>query len=131
MIDLVREYVDAVNSDPDLAAVLGDRVFGFRIPEDAVPPLAVVQTFQYTPAARPTTAWWRGLVSVDFHSENPGESLALAARMTDIAATVVGVRATCVITDSQVESRQPVVDDGWTPTRFRQVVTVDVTAREP
>jgi hypothetical protein len=135
MIDLVAEFVRVVHDDPELSAALGTRVYGFRIPEDADPPadtpLALVTPFQVVPAARPTSEWWNGLLSIDFHSEDPATSLRLADRMMKLAPTIVGVRSTCVVSDCQVESRQPIVDDGWTPTRFRQVVTVNLTAREP
>jgi hypothetical protein len=136
-MDIVLELVDAINDDATLSAALSTRVYGHRIPDPgakkpaASPPLAVVTVAQETPATRPQTQWWRTLASVDFHANDPATALELAARMRDIAPTIVGGRATCVITDCQVESIQPVIDDGWTPTRFRQVVTVDVTAREP
>ena len=131
MIDLTAEFVAALADDAELAATLDDRVFGFRIPEKAEPPLALVLEFQTVPAARPTSEWWRGLVSIDIHAETPGESLALSKRVAELVPTFVGAHASCVIADSQVESIQAVIDDAWTPTRFRQVVTVVVAAREP
>lgn len=130
MIDVTEELVEAISDDTALAAILGARVFGFYIPSGAATPLCVVAPNQDTPAAAPTTAWWRSLVSVDFQSDDPATSLALATRMRELAPTIVGVRATCVISDCQVSTVQPIADDGWTPTRFRQVVTVDLTARE-
>lgn len=131
MIDIVLELVDAIGDDAELASALGSQVYGHRIPQGAAPPLAVVLATQDTPATQPQTQWWRSLVSVDFHASTPAASLALATRMREIAPQIVGERATCVIADCRVESAQSVIDDGWTPTRFRQVVTVDVTAREP
>lgn len=131
MIDIARELVDAIKADPVLSAALGDNVFAYRVPQGAVPPLAVVLVAQETRATFPQTQWWRNLSSVDFHADTPGDSLHYARRMQEIAPTIVGTRTTCVISDCQVESRQPIIDDGWTPTRFRQVVTVNTTAREP
>jgi hypothetical protein len=136
-MDIVLELLDAINDDTELATALGVKVYGHRIPDPGTrkpvptPPLVVVTAAQATPSTRPQTQWWRTLASVDFHANDPATALELAARMREIAPTIVGGRATCVITDCQVESIQPVIDDGWTPTRFRQVVTVDVTAREP
>jgi hypothetical protein len=135
MIDIVRELVAVLHADAEIDAILGGAVYGFGIPEDATPPanppLALVMAFQTVPAARPSISWYRTLASVDFHSEDPGTSLALATRMKALAPTIVGERITCVISDCQVESIQPITDVGWTPTRYRQVVTVDLTAREP
>jgi hypothetical protein len=130
MIDIVRELVAAVKADTTLNTGVGGRVYGNRIPQGAAIPLILVTAAQNTPATRPQTTWWRSLTSIDVHAEDPAVSLALATRVQEITPTIVGARATCVITACQVESRLPVVDDGWTPTRFRQVVTVDLTARE-
>ena len=131
MIDIVAEMVELVNSDQELKDILGRNVFGYRIPQGASLPLAVITHVQTTQTARPTGAWWSGFVSVDFQSDDPDVALALATRMTDVAPMIVGTRATCVVSDCQVESIQPIIDDGWTPTRFRQVVSVELTAREP
>ncbi len=133
MIDITADVVEAINDDAELALILDGRVYGYSIPAGAgaEPPLVVVIPNQSTRGTFPQTQWWKSLVSIDFHATDPETALALATRMQAVAPTIVGVRDTCVISDCQVDSVQPVADDGWTPTRFRQIVSVVVTAREP
>jgi hypothetical protein len=133
VIDIVKDLVAFIRADDELSAALGTRIYGYRIPDsdDAVPPLCLVGAPSSVPSTRPQTTWWAYLATVDFHTDNPADSLALSSRLEQLAPSFVGFHSSSVVADSQVDSVQPVIDDDWTPTRFRQVVTVALTAREP
>lgn len=130
-MNLIQTLIDCMEADSVLGSALGGKIFGATIPLDEVPSLVKVTLPQTVLMARPTTAWFSAIAVVDFHALNYNDSLLWAERLARIAPTFVGVHDTCVITDCQMESIQPVTDEGWTPVRYRQVVTVDVTAREP
>ncbi len=131
MIDVTGILVRALADDAEITDFVGDRVFGFRIPKDAEPPLIVVMTNSQYPADAPAAEWWSSVTSVDVHTVDPALSAEIADVVRRVVPKVVGAREEGVVADSQVESVLSIVDDGWTPTRFRQIVTVDVTAREP
>jgi hypothetical protein len=137
MADIVADFLALLQDDAELTDLVdATAMFGVLIPKsgpdsDLSPPLLVVVESQRIPAARPQTGWREHTLSVDIHGGTPGEAFDIASVVEVAAPTFVGVHATSVVTDCQVESVQPVIDDGWTPTRFRQVVTVVVTAREP
>lgn len=131
MIDPALILVDALNSDPDISNDLTGGIYAYRIPPEAVPPLALVLVPVTTPAAPPTVEWWESMATVDIHTETPQASLDVAQKVARLTPTVVGPRSGGVVADCQVASVSSVVDGGWTPTRYRQVVTVNLTAREP
>lgn len=124
-MDLIADMLTFLDGEVD-----GD-LYGHRIPEGADVPLALVTLVSDRPGTAPQTPWWKTLVSLDVHSTDPGEALAMAQAIKELAPSFVGVHSNSVVTDCQVVSTQPLVDDGWTPTRFRQVVTVALTSREP
>lgn len=129
MIDLVAMFIREIKAEASLSTVVGDRVFGYKIPAGADSPLIVVTALQSRPFTTPSTVWWDTMVTVDIHSEDPKESEALSQAALAFLPTLVGSHAEGVLADCQVDSSLLVVDDGWTPTRYRHVVTVDVTAR--
>jgi hypothetical protein len=131
VIDVAAMLVEELKGDNELYAVVGSNIFGYRIPQNATPPLVLVTVPQSTPVAAPSSSWSEFMCVVDVHSESPALSLAVGQRVEGLLSQVSGSFATAVVSGMRVESNQSVVDDGWTPTRFRQVVTVDVTAREP
>jgi hypothetical protein len=130
MLDLVPEMITWLEADTEVV-VEGFSVFGLRIPQDSETPLVLVTMVSQTPSTAPQTGWWRSLLALDFHSEEPGISREVAYHVATQAPKFAGIHGAAVVTDSQVVSNESIVDDGWTPTRFRQVVTVEVTAREP
>ena len=69
------------------------------------------------------------MATIDIHSETPAESLAIADKVVAMAPTVVGSHSQGVVADSQVSAVAAMTDGGWTPTRYRQIVSVDITAR--
>lgn len=131
MIDAALTMVDALNADSDIVADLGGRIYAYRIPPDAQVPLALVMVPAYFPAAAPTSEWWNFTVTVDIHTESPQLSLSIADKVMRLVPTVVGNTSGGVVADSQVDSVSAITDGSWTPTRYRQIVTVEVTAREP
>jgi hypothetical protein len=130
MIDHVTELVAWLNADLEVG-VEGFNVVGLRIPQGTEPPLVLVSAVNEIPSTSPQTGWWRTLLALDFHSEDTGASREMAYHVAKRLPEYVGIHGTAVVTDCQVVTNQPIVDDGWTPTRFRQIVTVEVTAREP
>jgi len=130
MIDLVAEMIPWLEADPDVIDE-GFDVYGIRIPQGSEPSLCLVTAVSQTPSTAPQTGWWRTMLALDFHSEDPGTSRLVAFNVASRIPAFAGIHSSAVVTDSQVVSNESNVDDGWTPTRFRQVVTVEVTAREP
>lgn len=130
MIDLVAEMLVWLKADSEIVGE-GFRCVGIRIPQDTPAPLVLVTMVSQTSSTAPQTGWWRTLLALDFQSEDPKLTREMAFHIATRAPQFAGIHGTAVVTDSQVVSNQSLVDDGWTPTRFRQIVTVEVTAREP
>ena len=131
MINPALSIVDAMNADETVFADLGGRIYAYRIPPEAQVPLALVMVPSSFPAARPTSQWWSYMVTIDIHSESPQTSLDISDKVMRLVPTVVGNTSGGVVADCQVESVTAITDGSWTPTRYRQIVTVELTAREP
>lgn len=131
MIDPAVILVDALNNDADISAALSGGIYAYRIPPDATPPLALVMVPMAQPAAAPTSSWWTYMSTIDIHTEAPAASQALADKVARLAFSIVGDTPGGVVADCQVASISAITDGAWTPIRYRQVVTVDLTAREP
>lgn len=131
MIDASLTVLDAINADPEVSAELSGGVYAYRIPPEAVPPLALVMVQGTFPATAPSIEWWRHLVTIDIHAESPQVSLVIADKMKSLVSSIVGDTSGGVVADCQVDSINAIADGSWTPTRYRQIVTVDLTAREP
>jgi hypothetical protein len=131
LIDAALTLVNAIQNDAELSASLSGGVYAYRIPPEAAPPLAVVQVPFSRPSTSPQTIWWDIAASIDLHSESPQESVRLADEMQRLVPSIVGNTLGGVVADCQVDSTASIPDGGWTPTRYRQVVTVTLTAREP
>lgn len=129
MIDTASLLVEQLNLDPDVAADLSGGIYAYRIPPDASPPLALVLVPGNFPSAAPTIEWWQSMATIDIHAETPGVSSAIAEKVTQVVTNIVGSYRQGVVADCQVTSVASIVDGAWTPTRYRQVVTVDLTAR--
>lgn len=131
MIDCAEILVDALNDDPDIFALLIGGVSAYRIPPEAAAPLALVMVPSANLAAAPSSEWWSFMATIDIHAEAPFASLTIADKVARMVPSIVGDHPSGVVADCQVMSIVSVVDGAWTPTRYRQIVTVDVTAREP
>lgn len=129
MIDPAAILVDTLNNDPDIFSTLSGGVFAYRIPPDAVTPLALVMVPSAFPAAAPTSEWWSYMATIDIQTDTPQSSLAVADLVSKAVYKVVGNYPAGVVADCQVDSIAAITDGSWTPTRFRQVVTVDMTVR--
>lgn len=129
MIDPAAILVDALNNDPTVFADLNGNVFAYRIPPEAAPPLALVLVPSAFPAAAPTSEWWTYMASIDIHTETPAASQDIAEKVSRLVYSIVGDTSHGVVSDCQVASVTAITDGGWTPTRYRQIVTVDLTAR--
>jgi hypothetical protein len=129
VIDVAAIVVEALNDDPEISAELSGGIYAYRIPPEATPPLALVMVPSAQPAAAPTVEWWTYMVTIDIHSEAPVGSLTVADAVTRMVPSIVGTHSTGVVADSQVDVITSITDGAWTPTRYRQIVTVDLTAR--
>lgn len=129
MIDPCLILVDALNNDPGISASLSGGVYAYRIPPEATPPLALVMVPMSQPAAAPTSSWWTYMMTIDIHTETPAASQLLAELVSSLVFQIVGDTPGGVVADCQVASISAITDGAWTPTRYRQVVTVDMTVR--
>jgi hypothetical protein len=129
MIDMPALLVEALNSDPEVFSTLTGGVYAYRIPPDAKTPLALVLVPGAFQGAAPTQSWWSFMATIDIHAENPADSMRIAELVTAMVPTVVGSHSQGVVADGQVSTITAITDGGWTPTRYRQIVTVDLTAR--
>jgi hypothetical protein len=129
MIDPAAILVDVLSNDAGISAILSGGVFAYRIPPDAVTPLALVMVPAAMPAAAPTFEWWTYMATIDIQTDSPQSSLTVSDLVSQAVYKVVGNYPTGVVADCQVGSIAAITDGSWTPTRFRQVVTVDMTAR--
>ena len=105
-------------------------VFGGAIPkgEDAAP-LMLVRSIVRRPATSPTTQWWLHVLSVDVHSSDPAESVQLAAEAELAVNAIVGGQSSGSVSYCEVASVETIEDGAWTPTRYRNVLTLECTAR--
>jgi hypothetical protein len=131
LIDAALIIADALRNDAEVSGLLTGGIYAYRIPPTANPPLALIQVPNMYPATSPQTTWWDVMASVDVHCEAPRDSVVISSEVQRVIPTIFGSHPSGVVADSQVESNHSVVDGAWTPTRYRQVVTVTMTAREP
>ena len=123
--DPVPVFMSALSAKfPDI------KVFGGSIPkgEDSVP-LILVRSVIRRPATAPTTQWWLHILSVDVHSTDPAESVQLAFDAELTVNAIVGGQDDGSVAYCEVVSVENIEDGAWTPTRFRNVLTVELTAR--
>jgi hypothetical protein len=123
--------ISEIGSDSEIATYVGSRIYGYSIPQAAVVPLILITQVQTIPVTNPQTIWWDSMVTIDIHSNEPAESAAIAHLVMELLPQIVGGPETLVVADSRIDTCETIVDDGWTPIRYRQIVTVDLTAREP
>lgn len=129
-MDVTAAFVQRLLADGAVTAHVGSQVFGESIPVGVEPPLVLVRSVIRTPFTRPTTVWWKHTIAVDCHSTNPGESHDISEAVEKAVDEWNGVDPTGVIANSQVENTSLFEDASYTPTRYRNVVTVALTARD-
>jgi hypothetical protein len=114
-----------------LQAALPDvKVFGGAIPKDENgTPLILVRSVIRRPATAPTTQWWLHILSVDVHSTDPAESSQLGHDAELTVNAIVGGQSGGSVAYCEVASVENIEDGAWTPTRYRNVLTVELTAR--
>lgn len=105
-------------------------VFGETLPADTPAPAVLVRSVSRRPSTAPTTVWWEHTLFVDVHSEDPSESHDLAVAVEVAVAALAGSHPEGVVAHSAVDDTTFVEDGSWTPTRYRNVVTVSMTARD-
>ena len=125
-MDITALVVRQLSQDPTITAP----VFGESIPANTDAPLVLVRSVVRRPATSPTTVWWEFTLTVDVHSEQPSESHDLAVAVEAATPTIAGSHPEGVVADSTVADTTFLEDGSWTPTRYRNVVTVYLTARD-
>ena len=105
-------------------------VFGGYIPatHDAVP-VILVRAISRQPATQPTTQWWRYYITVDVMDLNPSISQGIAWDAEFAINSIGGGQGTGSISYCEVSSVEQIEDGGWTPTRYRNVLTIEIVAR--
>lgn len=125
-MDMAALLVRALSEDPTITAP----VFGESIPPDTSSPLVLVRSVVRRPGTAPMTVWWEHTLTVDVHSEQPSESHDLAVAVEAVIPTLAGSHLEGVVADSTVTDSTFLEDGSWTPTRYRNIVTVSLTARD-
>ena len=123
--DPIPVYMDALKEAfPDI------KVFGGFIPPDENDlPLMLVRSIIRRPATSPTTQWWLHVLSVEVQSTDPAVSNQLGADAELVVNSVVGGQEHGSIAFTETVSVDVIEDGGFTPTRYRNVLTVELTAR--
>ncbi len=127
--DVVSALVRVLSADTELSTSVGGRIYGGLIPSGAMAPLVLVQSVSSKPTTRPTTQWWDSIATVDVHSEDPLDSLSIAQAVEVIVNTVSGSQPEGVFAVCEATGIASIPDGAFTPTRFRNIVTVVATAR--
>lgn len=130
MVDTVALLVRELLADPNVSAALGTRVYGASIPEGAVTPFAVVRAVSHSPTAPPVLEWWDTTTTVDIHSEDPIESIQVAADVAAAVAKIEDAYPEGVVASVRLRDILTIEDGAFTPTRSRNIVTVSITARD-
>ncbi|MFZ9392582.1 MAG: tail completion protein gp17 [Ilumatobacteraceae bacterium] len=129
--DGVEIIVNVLLADTAVKALIGDKVYGGIVPPNAVPPLILVRSIARRPVTNPTTQWWEIATAVDCQSEDPSGSFQLACAAEDAINGIVGAQTGSVVQASRVTGISSIEDGAFTPTRFRNVATAEITARKP
>ena len=105
-------------------------VFGGYIPAtyDAVP-VILVRAISRQPATQPTTQWWRYYITADVMDLNPSVSQGIAWDAEFAINSIGGSQETGSVQYCEVSSVEQIEDGGWTPTRYRNVLTIEIVAR--
>ena len=105
-------------------------VFGGYIPatHDAVP-VILVRAISRQPATQPTTQWWRYYITADVMDLNPSASQEMAWDAEFAINSIGGSQETGSVQYCEVSSVEQIEDGGWTPTRYRNVLTIEIVAR--
>lgn len=129
-MDVTAALVARLLASPAVTARVGSNVFGESIPPGARPPLVLVRSVMRVPFTRPTTVWWEFTNAVDVQSEDPAESFDISVAVERAVDSWNGVDPDGVIASAVVANTSFYEDGSYTPTRYRNVVTVESTARD-
>lgn len=128
-VDTVAVIVRTLLNDQNVQDLVGDSVFGGYIPAGSEPPLILVRSVARRPSTKPTTQWWDTVTAVDVHSEDAAESFSIAEAAEKAVNTVEGTQPEGVVAVCEATGIASLEDGAYTPTRYRNVVTVEATAR--
>ena len=105
-------------------------VFGGYIPatHDSTP-VILVRSITRQPLTKPTTQWWRYYITVDVMDLNPSVSQGMAWEAEFAINSIGGSQGTGSVQYCEVSSVEQIEDGGWTPTRYRNVLTIEIVAR--
>lgn len=125
-MDATALLVRVLSADPSISVP----VFGESIPANQAAPLVLVRTVMRRPATRPMTTWWTHINTIDVQAENPADSHDLSLAVEAVIPTLAGTHLEGVVSDATVDDTTLITDGSWTPTRYRNVVAVSLTARD-
>jgi hypothetical protein len=126
----VTARITQVLLSSDVGDAVNGQVFGESVPPNTPAPYVLVRSISRYPFTKPTTVWWRHTLTVDVHSEIPSQSFDIAVAVEKAIDQQIGSHPDGVVANALVESTSFFEDGSWTPTRFRNVVSVAVTARD-
>jgi hypothetical protein len=129
-MDVVSRLTQVLLADPDVGGKVSGRVFGETIPPNTPAPCVLVRSATRSPFTKPTTVWWRYTLTVDVHSESPSQSFDITVAVEKAINDQIGSHPDGVVANAVVVSTSFIEDGSWTPTRYRNVVSVAVTARD-
>lgn len=105
-------------------------VFGGYIPATHnSTPVILVRAISRTPLTQPTTQWWRYFLTADVMDLNPSVSQVLAWEAEFAINDIHGKEGAGSVQYCEVSSVEQIEDGGWTPTRYRNVLTIEMVAR--
>lgn len=130
MVDTVALVVRELLADPNVSAVLGTSVYGASFPAEAVPPFAVVRAVSHAPTAPPVLEWWDTTTTIDVHSEDPIESIQVAADIAKVVSQLEDSYPEGVVASVRLRDILTIEDGAFTPTRSRNIVTTNITSRD-
>ena len=128
--DPVPVIVSALLADDRVATLTSGRVFGGFIPEGSEPPLIVVMLTTSRPTTSPPSQWRDFLVTVDVQAEDSGVSFQIASAAMSVLNKIAGTVTEGVVSSTEVTGTTAIEEGAFTPTRFRNALTVDMTARD-
>jgi len=128
--DPVPVLVQALLTDDKIANWTSGRVYGGFIPEGATAPLVLVMLTSSRPSTSPPTQWFDHLVTVEVQAEDSGVSFQIASAAMPVLNRIAGTVTDGVVSSSEVTGLSVFEDGAFTPTRFRNVLSVDMTARD-
>lgn len=130
--DGVEIIVNALKAATAVTALVpATSIVGGQVPAGAKAPMILVRGIARRPSTKPTTQWWDMAVSIDCQSEDPATAYQMACAAEDAINSIVGKNSGGVVQASEATGISIIEDGAFTPPRFRNTITAELTARKP